>query len=328
MQALVYTGAKTLSYQAADDPKPAQGEVLVKVTAAGICGSDMHAFLGHDSRRVPPLILGHEIAGTVMSGKLEGRDVVVPPIISCHNCPYCLEGRANLCPERTMLGMNRAGGFAEFVTAPAKNLLFTGNLDLKKAALSEPTATVIHALRLIQKSLWRPLPEAKTLVIGGGAIGMLATLLLKSFGVQDLSLSETSDLRRRYYETMSGVEVHNPLAEELEPNTFEVVLDVVGIHATRGAAFKAVKPGGVVMHFGLGDAAGEIDVRKLTLGEISFLGSYAYTMNDMQQALKALQSGQLGELEWLETRPLSQGQEAFENLLAGKVAAPKIILLP
>lgn len=227
-----------------------------------------------------------------------------------------------------MLGMSRAGGFAEFVTAPTKNLLFTEGLDLKKAALSEPTATVIHALRLVQKTLWRPLPEAKTLVIGGGATGMLATLLLKSFGVQDLTLSETSDLRRQHYEAVPGVKVHHPLIEELRPDTFEVVLDMVGIHATRTASFNAVKPGGVLMHFGLGDAAGDLDVRKLTLGEISLLGSYAYTMNDMQQALRALESGQLGNLEWLETRPLTQGQEAFENLLAGEVAAPKIILLP
>lgn len=328
MKALVYQASKHLTYQNEPMPTVRQDEVLIKVEAAGICGSDMHAFLGHDARRVAPLILGHELAGTVLEGKHKGKTVVVNPLVSCHDCPYCLEGRANLCQKRTMLGMNRAGGFAEYVNAPAKNLIFTEGLAAEKAALAEPTATVIHALRLVQKTLWRPLAEAKTLIIGGGAIGMLSALCLQTFGSYDLTLSETSALRRSNYSTMSNIKLHNPLEEPLEPDSFDLILDVVGISATRTAALQAIKPGGLIMHIGLGQATGDIDARKLTLGEISFLGSYAYNMIDLQQALELLKRSQLGNLDWLETKPLAKGQEAFEALLAGKVASPKIVLIP
>lgn len=328
MKALVYTGSKTLSYQEESQPDVPTGEVLIRTTASGICGSDMHAFLGHDARRVPPLILGHEIAGVVIDGEHQGKSVTVNPLVNCHTCSYCSEGRSNLCPNRTMLGMNRAGGFAEYVSAPLTNLVFVDDLDAEKIALAEPTANVIHALRLVQKALWRPLAEAKTLVIGGGAIGMLSVLFLKAYGVTDITLSETSSLRRSNYETMSNLELNNPIDSKLDANSFDLVLDVVGIEATRASAIDTVKPGGVIMHIGLGNGAGQMDARKLTLGEISFLGSYCYTMTDMQQAIKFLGNGSLGSLDWLMTMPLSEGQAAFDALLAGEIASPKVVLIP
>ena len=328
MKALVYTAPKTLIYQEEIEPVSNADEVLVKVEAASICGSDMHAFLGHDERRVPPLTLGHEIAGTIAEGEHKGKSVVVNPLISCHNCSYCLEGRANLCPTRTMLGMSREGGFADFVSSPLQNLIFTHDLSPNKAVLAEPTATVIHALRLVQKTLWRPLSEAKTLVIGGGAIGMLSALCLQAFGVQTLTLSETSALRRKNYQSMPGIELHDPTTAKLNENSFDLILDVVGIAATRKTSLETIKPGGLIMHIGLGQASGDIDARKLTLGEISLLGSYAYNMIDMQQALEFIKRGQLGNLDWIEVRPLSEGQKAFEDLLAGEVESPKIVLVP
>ncbi len=328
MNALVYTGSKTLKYQEESQPTAPSGEVLIRTTASGICGSDMHAFLGHDARRVPPLILGHEIAGIVASGEHEGKAVTINPLVNCHTCSYCSEGRSNLCPNRTMLGMNRAGGFAEYVSAPLTNLVFVDDLAPEKIALAEPTANVIHALRLVQNVLWRPLAEAKTLVIGGGAIGMLSVLFLKAYGVTDITLSETSSLRRSNYENMSNLELNNPIENKLDSDSFDLVLDVVGIEATRASAIDTVKPGGVIMHIGLGNGTGQMDARKLTLGEISFLGSYCYTMTDMQQAIKFLGNGSLGSLDWLVTMPLSEGQAAFDALLAGEIASPKIVLIP
>lgn len=328
MNALVYTGSKSLDYRTENQPSVSTGEVLVKVTAAGICGSDMHAFLGHDARRVPPLILGHEIAGVVVGGEHDGKAVTINPLVNCHTCTYCSEGRSNICPNRTMLGMNRAGGFAEYVTAPATNLIFVGDLEAEKVALTEPAANVIHALRLVQRVLWRPLAEAKTLVIGGGAIGMLSVLFLRAYGVTNITLSETSSLRRSNYESMDGIVLHNPLDGKVTENDFDLVMDVVGIEPTRTAAIEAVKPGGVIMHIGLGNGSGQIDARKLTLGEISFLGSYCYTMSDMHEAVKALGNGSLGPLDWLLNMSLSEGQAAFDALLAGEIASPKIILIP
>ena len=327
MNSLVYTGVQQLSYQPTDAPQVATGEALVKVAAAGICGSDMHAFLGHDARRVPPLVLGHEIAGTVVGGSNDGKDVVVNPLIGCHQCDYCLDGRGNLCPHRTMLGMTRAGGFADYLSVPEHNLIFSDELNPIHAALCEPAATVLHALRLVERSAWRPLPESKVCIIGGGAIGMLGYLFLRAFGVSDISLSETNPLRRSNYQD-GDVRLIDPTRERLEPNSFDIVLDVVGLQITRQSAIDAVRPGGVIMHIGLGEDRGDMDARKLTLGEVAFLGTYTYNMIDMRQSLKYLQEGRLGDLSWVETMPLSRGQEAFEALLSGKMRSPKIVLLP
>src|SRR5918997_6744748 len=103
MKALVYTQPHELVFR--DEPRPAatSGEVLVRLDSIGICGSDMHGYHGHDPRRVPPLILGHEAAGVVVAGELEGRRVAVNPLITCGRCDDCVSGRTNLCPERQLI---------------------------------------------------------------------------------------------------------------------------------------------------------------------------------------------------------------------------------
>jgi len=105
MKALVYTGVETLTYQDAPMPVAAAGQSLVKVMASGICGSDMHAFLGHDDRRPAPLILGHEAAGVIVGGPEDGRRVTINPLVPCGDCDACLTGRDNLCPERKIISM-------------------------------------------------------------------------------------------------------------------------------------------------------------------------------------------------------------------------------
>jgi len=100
MKALVYTKADEVVYRDEPDPVPGAGQVLVKVAASGICGSDMHAYHGHDPRRVPPLILGHEVAGTVASGEMKGARVVINPLITCGNCTYCESGRTNIANRK------------------------------------------------------------------------------------------------------------------------------------------------------------------------------------------------------------------------------------
>ena len=117
MQALVYTDTQKLIYREEKNPKLINGESIIKVSASGICGSDMHAYHGHDNRRIPPLILGHEISGVIDKGKEIGKKVVLNPLITCGSCEYCESGREHLCSKRIILGMNkpieRQGGFAE-----------------------------------------------------------------------------------------------------------------------------------------------------------------------------------------------------------------------
>ena len=327
MKALVYTAPHEVTYR--DEPAPSRGteEVLLHIDAAGICGSDMHAYHGHDPRRVPPLILGHELSARVVEGPGEGRRVTVNPLITCGRCEYCVQGRDNLCAHRTMIGMTRAGGFAELMTTAASSVIdIPQDISVRAAALTEPAATALHAIAIATRALVRPLPECNVLVLGGGAIGMLAALLLQSYGVRRISVGETNALRRASLTNATQAHVYDPAREQ--PSGADLVLDAVGAGATRTTALGAVKPGGVVMHVGLMDWASEIDMRKLTLAEITLIGTYTYTTTDLRAAVAALAGGAFGDLAWVEERPLADGAAAFRDLHEGRSAAAKIILRP
>jgi alcohol dehydrogenase len=330
MKALVYTAPNEVTYRDEPSPSPARGEVLIRVERVGICGSDMHAYHGRDPRRVPPLILGHEIVGDIVEGPGSGRRVTVNPLITCGACDYCREGRDNLCANRTMIGMTRAGGFAEWVTTAASSVIdVPPTMPARAAALTEPAATALHAIGLARRSLVRPLADARVLVLGGGAIGLLAALLLQSEGVRSIALGETNPLRRAAAGGACGATVFDPAeGNGVADASVDLVIDAVGARATRAAALAAVKPGGVVMHVGLADWASEIDMRKLTLAEVTLIGTYTYTTADLVATVAALERGAFGDLAWVEERPLAEGANAFRDLHEGRCAAAKVLLQP
>lgn len=330
MKALVYTKPYEILYREVPDPVPGPGEVVVKMEATGICGSDLHAYHGYDPRRVPPLILGHEIAGKVMTGDQAGAHVALNPLITCGTCEHCRGRRSNLCQAREMIGMSRGGAYAEMVTIPAKNLIpMPEGMDWVAASIMEPTATMIHALDLAKMNLRHPFAEMRILVIGGGAIGLLAALLLRSYGAQDTLISEINPLRQESVAKWTDYQTHNPSGDlDLPQDEFDLVVDAVGGSTTRDVAMKCVKPGGVILHIGLMDAEGGLDVRKLTLSEITLIGVYTYTPEELKRAIHALHDGSLGSLEWIEVRRLAEGSTAFEDLDSGRAAAAKIVLIP
>ena len=330
MKALVYTGTNDVTYREEPTPEPLPGEAKIRIESVGICGSDMHAYHGKDARRVPPLILGHEAAGVVVSGKLSGRQVVLNPLICCENCFDCRSGRSNLCANRKLIGMNYPGAFAEYVTIQEKNLIFIPEgMKSVHAALTEPVGTSLHAVDMAKRLLQIPVSEGRVLVIGGGSIGLLAALILRSYGCTEILLCETNPLRRESVLSTGCCEVFDP---EHEPKTFEnyfeLVIDAVGTETTRHMAIRAVRPGGVFMHIGLQNSKGDCDFRKITLAEITIVGTYTYTQNDLQTSIELLHSGSLGDLSWVEERLLSNGAEAFSDLNSGKSAYSKIILHP
>ena len=329
MKALVYTAPNEVVYRDEPDAAHAPGEVLIRVEAVGICGSDMHAYHGHDPRRVPPLILGHELAGEILDGPGKGKRVTVNPLITCGHCEYCVQGRNNLCANRTMIGMTRAGGFAEYVTTAAASVIdLPQGMAPRAAALTEPAATALHAINTAMRSLVRPLPECRALVIGGGAIGLLTSLLLAHYGCRHVRVAETNALRRDSAQRAGAGDVFDPASAPPAPNSADLVIDAVGMKATRAMALAAVKPGGVIVHVGLGDWASEIDMRKLTLGEITLAGVYTYSTADLRAAAVALHEGAFGDLAWVEERPLSDGARAFQDLDQGRSASAKILLRP
>jgi L-gulonate 5-dehydrogenase len=327
MKALVYTGPEAMALRNVPAPLAANDEVTIRVEAVGICGSDMHAYLGHDERRPAPLILGHEAAGTIASGSGLGRRVTVNPLVTCMTCAACRSGRTNLCAARQIISMPpRQGAFADQIVIPERNLLAVpDDVALDKAALCEPLACAWHAVKLGAATSSVPLPEARVLVIGGGPIGLGVALSLAAFGVADIVIVEPNPLRRPALARAGNFEV---LSSTHEAGTFDLVVDAYGGEASRVVACRTVRPGGVIVHIGLASAAGGLDVRSMTLQEVTLIGAYCYTMLDFSDTFAAMIAGRLGSLDWFETRPLAEGVDAFSDIRASRNAVPKIILRP
>ncbi|MEO1107874.1 MAG: alcohol dehydrogenase catalytic domain-containing protein [Pseudomonadota bacterium] len=323
MKALVYEGVEEVAYRDMPDAVPGTDEHLIRVQAVGICGSDMHAYLGHDARRPAPLILGHEAAGVIVDGPRDGTRVTINPLVSCGLCPACTSGRENLCPQRQIISMPpREGAFAQYVSMPDRNLVeVPDGVPLDKAALAEPLAVSWHTVRLAVEALHLA-SEKRALVLGGGAIGLAAALALRAMSIEDVTLVEPNSGRRTFLQGL-GFRVVDAAA-----GTYPIVIDAVGYAATRATASVCVEPGGVIAHVGLGEDTGGLDIRRMTLQEITFIGTYTYTAEDFRQTAQAIFDGRLGALDWTEARPLSEGAQAFRDLRSGVVTAPKIILDP
>ncbi|MEM7696202.1 MAG: alcohol dehydrogenase catalytic domain-containing protein [Pseudomonadota bacterium] len=321
MKALVYTAPETLALQNVPPPQ-ALGETLVDVAFCGICGSDMHAYLGHDERRPAPLTLGHEATGTTR----DGRQVVINPLVTCMDCEACLSGRTNLCPNRQIISMPpRPGAFCATVALPERNLLpLPKNLSLEVAALTEPLACGWHAAKLAARHSETPLGEARVLVLGGGAIGLGCALSLAAKGAREIAIFEPNRAR---WDTIAAAGPFTPVgADEASALAPEVVIDAYGGGRSRALASAVVRPGGIIVHVGLADNDAGLDTRRATLQEITFVGAYTYTAADFAETLDALAAGTFGPLGWTEVRALEDGPAAFADIRAGRVAAAKIIL--
>ena len=329
MKALVYTDRKQLKYKQAPEPKVENGEILIKVEAVGICGSDIHAYLGHDERRPAPLILGHEVAGLIVEGKNSGQRVTVNPLISCGICSFCVKGRNNICPERQLISMPpRDGGFADYLTIPEKNtILLPQNIDVRHAALIEPLACSWHAVKVGQISLDIPIRDAKCLIIGGGAIGVGVNLALKATGAVNISMVDNNPLRYKSLSRQFGGTTEILLGVD-KTVLYDFVIDAVGFAASRAEASRICRPGGVIAHIGLGDGLGGLDIRRMTLQEITFAGTYSFTSEDFKETAQAIFNSKMGDFGWIEERPLDEGAEAFLDILNGEVSSSKVLLRP
>ena len=192
--------------------------------------------------------------------------------------------------------------------------------------MAEPLACGWHAVDRAIRGLQQDHTGVRALVLGGGAIGLGAALCLRARGVSDVVVAETNPLRHAAV-VAEGFEVVDPREADLA-NAFQIVIDGVGYAATRETACAAVRPGGVIAHIGLGQATDGLDVRRMTLQEITFIGTYTYSSQDFVDTCNAIFAGQLGALTWPEERALSDGSAAFDDIAAGTVAAPKIVLRP
>ena len=324
MKALVYTGTMQSEIRWLDIPVADDGESLVDISLCGICGSDMHAWHGHDERRIPPLVLGHEAVGLVRSGPLAGRRVAINPLITCLDCPACHAGDAHLCASRELIGMRYPGAFAEQLRIPHRNLTpLEDSMTFETAALAEPTAVAVRVVRLAQRTGMGP--DVRSVVLGGRAIGLLCAQVMKAYGFAPPRIAETNRIRRKTLESLGLGDTYGPLGETPEDSTVDLVIDAVGMGVTRAAATRMVRPGGTIVHVGLQDSDPGLDTRRITLQEIVFLGAYCYRPEDLAEALALLASGRVSGDGWTDVRPLDEGAAAFLDIHEGR-AAPKIIL--
>src|SRR6516162_9668298 len=213
MKALLLSEYRRLELAEVETPRPQAGEVLLRVAACGICGSDVHGYDGSSGRRIPPIVMGHEAAGVIaavgegVTGFSEGDRVTVDSTVYCGECANCLRGDINLCDRREVLGVScgdyrRAGAFAEFVAVPARIChRLPGHLPFAEAAMLEAVAVAIHAVNLAQLP-----PNATALVIGAGTIGVLTLAALRARGGTRVFITDVDQPRLALAEQMGATE--------------------------------------------------------------------------------------------------------------------------
>jgi threonine dehydrogenase-like Zn-dependent dehydrogenase len=315
MKAMVYTAPLELEILDVDEPRAAPGEVLVEVAAVGICGSELEGFANQSPFRVPPLIMGHEFAGVRLD---TGDAVVVNPVVSCGRCDLCLRGLANLCRARKIVGIHRAGAFAERVAVPEFNCYpLPGEVPLLNAALVEPLANAIHAFRLAQA--YDPCP-LRVGVIGAGTLGFLTALVAHDRRVPAVEVADLSPERRAFVMSAGATLVTEQLAGE-----FDVIFDTVGSAQTRASSLELLRPGGTAVWIGLHGPETGVDGLALIRGEKRILGTFCYQDLDYRASVARVATL---EPPGLATYPLETGVETFERLVAGDVSSLKTMLLP
>ncbi len=339
MKAVVWTGPRQMEIQNIDRPEPGHGELLIRIDAVGICGSELSGFLGENSLRVPPLIMGHEFAGEVAAigpgvvGHQLGERVTVNPLLTCGSCPSCLMGLESLCATRQLIGVHRSGAFAEFVTAPAANCLpMPDGMSAVTGSLAEPLACGVRAARLGGVS-----QGSRVVILGAGAIGLMCIAAVRKAG-GSATMSVEVNPGRLVTAASWGAEktcdarTQDPAAviKELTGGQgADVVIDAVGSSITRRTAVDLARPGGTVVLVGLHEAESVFAANHIIRSEIKLTGSFAYTREDFAQAVSMLAAGDLPTSgDWLETRELEACAASFTQLVDDPPAAAKITLIP
>ena len=325
MRALLYRPDFAFEVVETPIPRPAPGEVLVQVASAGICGSDVQGVATRSPRRSPPLVMGHEFAGTVVEASPEvtpglvGRRVAVNPQVPCGACLVCRSGRENVCAHRELIGGTRAGGFAEHVSVPIGCVHeLTDDLPLDAAVLAEPLATCVHGLRLVAAVL-----PSTVIVLGAGPIGLLAAQLARHAGAHRLVVSEADPERRGWAAGVADVvaspdELGDIVSELTSDGGAELVVDAVGLDSTRADSIRLLARGGVALWLGMHDQEATLPAFDLVVHEQRIQGSFAYTNADFARAVELLERDAAAFSLPVTSCPLEEGPGVFERLLEGK----------
>jgi threonine dehydrogenase-like Zn-dependent dehydrogenase len=311
--------------------------VVVRPEAVGICGSEIEGYLGRMGNRTPPLVMGHEFAGTVtevgegVDEDLLGREVAVNPLSSDGTCRLCRAGYTNLCPNRRLVGIHSPGGFAEYALAPAQNVYpLPEGVEARAGALAEPLANGVHAIKL---GLAGHFVE-HAVVVGAGTIGLMCLQAAVLEDIPEVSVVEPHEARREQALELgaraayaSGEEAREALEGPTEGLGADLVVDAVGAEVTRRMAVEVLlRPGGRAVFVGLHDDATTLGFHDIVRGQLDLQGSYAFTADDYEQALEWLVAGSAGIGELPPVLPLEEGPGAFAELVRGPSEQIKVFL--
>ena len=306
------------------DPRPGPGDLLVRVDACGVCGTDLHIADGEFAPTPYPIVPGHEFAGTVVAlgpgvdagaatGVGAGARVAVDPSLFCGRCAACRAGRGNLCAHWNAIGDTVDGAFAELVAVPAANAyLLPERMSLEDGALVEPLSCAVHGARRLAVE-----PGESVLVVGAGTMGLLLAQLLERAGAHVTAVDRVPEklrLAERY-----GVHATASSLEELDGRRFDAAVDVTGAPAAIEAALEAVGRGGRFLVFGVAPAEARVPFSPFRVynDEITILGSMA-VLHSFGRALDLIAAGDVRTDGLVSHRlPLEGYEQALETVRGG-----------
>jgi L-iditol 2-dehydrogenase len=327
-----------------DCPVPSLGprDVLVRVAACGICGSDVHGYDGSSGRRIPPIVMGHEAAGSIaalgsaVSNFAVNDRVTFDSTVSCGACGYCLRGQINLCEKREVLGVScgdyrRAGAFAEYVTVPAHIVYhLPESISFAEAALLEAVSVAVHAVSLAEVT-----PNSTALVVGAGTIGLLCLQALRAAGCSQVHIADIDESRLAVAKRLGATATLLAQTGLLEPvmqltngQGVNLAVEAVGRNETVAHAISAVRKGGTVVLVGNVSPEVTLPLQKVVTRQLRLQGSCA-SAGEYPRAIEWMASGAINVKPLISAiAPLEEGPGWFRRLHAGEPGLTKVVLTP
>ncbi len=337
MRAAVWYGDGKIKLEERDEPSLKEGEVLIKVEACGLCGTDLMIYRGKFPRSRPPLIPGHEFSGRISairdthSNLKIGDRVVVNPLLFCGRCTACKRGFTNACPKLGLIGVDIDGAFAEYVKASSEKVLrIPSDFPFDVAALVEPVAVAFHAVRISACEVGDSI-----LVLGAGPIGILIAMIARIAGASEVILAEVSRYRLDFAEKLGFSVIDSTRDDPVQKihsitkgEGVDLVFDTAAVPQMAGKLIALTRPKGKIIIVGLYKQLAKIDLLNMIFKEAHLQGSRVYTEVDFEKAVKLVTSEKL-KVDSLLTNQLHLG-EAIEGigLLEKGEDVMKIILSP
>lgn len=339
MKGIVYTGPGQLKIREVSKPEPGKGEVLVKVRACGICGSDVHGYLGHTGRRTAPMIMGHEFCGevaalgeSVNTLKLGSR-VAVYPVDYCGTCQMCGQGDVHLCLNKRAFGvLDVNGAFAEYISVPEKCCFsIADEIEDAAASLMEPLAVAYRGISHYDSF------EGKTvLLVGTGTIGLLAMACAKMKKAARIIVSDLSDNRLAVAKKMGADVVINPGKEDFDERIMaetdgagvDVSIEAVGIESTVKQALDALKLSGQAIWIGNNSPTITINMQQVVTRELTVQGSFLYSLDEFRQVVSLINEKKIN-VDALISKEISMDEVPgyFEQLAQSSGDLIKVVMI-